>query len=68
MRLPLPGPRYDQNNEAQTRAAIERELARLEPTPTTAISDPTGGTTVDTECRAAVAEILALLRQRGFIE
>jgi hypothetical protein len=32
-----------------------------------AIPDPTGGTTVDAEARAAVSEMLAALRQHGLI-
>lgn len=33
-----------------------------------AIADPAGGTTVDAEARAAVAQILAAMRQHGLIE
>lgn len=32
-----------------------------------AVGDPTGGTTVDTEARAAIAAVLARLRQHGLI-
>lgn len=32
-----------------------------------AVADPTGGTTVDAEARAAIAAILARLRQHGLI-
>ena len=33
-----------------------------------AISGPTGGATVDAECRSAINQILAALRQHGLIE
>jgi hypothetical protein len=32
-----------------------------------AIADPTGGTTVDSQCRAAVSAILTALRTHGLI-
>ena len=36
--------------------------------PLPAIADPSGGTTVDTEARAAIAAIMARLREHGLVE
>jgi hypothetical protein len=75
--IPSPGPEYNRTNEDAVRRqlgialdVIQRRLTALEVllNQQPAISNPTGGATVDSQARTAIIAILDALRELTLIE